>query len=65
MRSFLATAFLVALINHTVLPWNCATIRAFAQGKTSAQLEQFARQYGLTAKQRAAALACLRHGGWT
>ncbi|MDQ2083189.1 hypothetical protein RA307_23645 [Xanthobacteraceae bacterium Astr-EGSB] len=44
------------------LPWPCWTIRLYAAGKTTAELEQLGRDRGvaLTPKQRRQARACLR-----
>jgi hypothetical protein len=51
-------AVLALAFTQPAQAWPCFVVRAYAKGKSTAELEQYAAK-NLTAEQRSAALACL------
>jgi hypothetical protein len=59
MRSILAGVFCAALIAGPAQAFTCDQVRSFVAGKSAAELDQLAKQYGVSAADIAKGKACL------
>ena len=61
MRALLALLFVMLAVKSADARWYpCALVRWYVANHSRAEVEEMARKYKVTAKERRAALACLK-----